>query len=366
MGTDWLKRILILLVLILTITGAAPPAQAEGEAIDPAGQAILPGRESWQPYLDETPVSLEDFVRDPLDTIRQLLPGNLAQTIRDSVGGYAEILLFLLLVMLISFFIGDGKADLLDLAAAGGSALLCWTALAALAETVCEKLESWRVFLLGFVPVYEGVLVAGGEPTAAAAAGGLFLSGLCLLTQILSSWVPPLFHCYLALSTACCISTEAALATACRGVGNLFRKGLSWSGRAFGAILGLQRIFTCQIDQASQQLGQFLTGTVPIIGQSLSDAASTVLSGIQLLKSGLGFAAIAFLGAEFLPLYLILMVHTVLLFGCELLCSAAGISRCAALFNCLREAVQGLAAATALVFGIAVLGTALLFMVGGG
>ena len=32
----------------------------------------------------------------------------------------------------------------------------------------------------------------------------------------------------------------------------------------------------------------------------------------------------------------------------------------------LREAVQGLAAATALVFGIAVLGTALLFMVGGG
>ena len=91
-----------------------------------------------------------------------------------------------------------------------------------------------------------------------------------------------------------------------------------------------------------------------------------MLSGIQLLKSGLGFAAIAFLGAEFLPLYMILMVHALLLFGCELLCSAAGIRRCGALFNCLREAVQGLAAATALVFGIAVLGTALLFMVGGG
>ena len=87
---------------------------------------------------------------------------------------------------------------------------------------------------------------------------------------------------------------------------------------------------------------------------------------MQLVKSGLGFAAIAFLAAEFLPLYMILMVHTVLLLGCELLCSAAGIGRCAALFGCLRQAVQALAAATALVFGIAVLGTALLFAMGGG
>lgn len=363
MGIDRLKRILLAGVLAAVMILGSPAARAVGTQ---NGQALLPGSESWQPYLDDAPVEMEDFVEDPLDAVRRLLPVDMVRTVRDSVGSYAQVLLFLLLVMLVSFFLGEDKADLLDLAAAGGSALLCWTALAALAETVCEKLDSWRVFLLGFVPIYEGVLLAGGEASAAAAAGGLFLSGLCLLTQILCSWVPPLLHCYLALSTACCISTETALSAACRGAGRLFRKGLSWAGRAFGALLGLQRIFTCQLDRTSQQLGQLLTGTVPIIGQSLSDAASTVLSGIQLLKSGLGFAAIAFLAAEFLPLYMILMVHAVLLFGCEMLCSAAGIGRCAALFNCLREAVQGLAAATALVFGIAVLGTALLFMVGGG
>lgn len=364
MEADRVKRLLWALVLALFLVLGAPVCRAGATVSD--GQAALPGSESWQPYLDDTPVSMQDFVQNPLGAIRQLLPGDLFQTVRESVASYAQVFLFLLLVMLVSFLIGREKGDLLDLAAAGGSAILCWTTLAALSETVCTKLENWRMYLLGFVPVYEGVLAAGGEVTAAAAAGGLFLSGLCLLTQALSSWVPPLFHCYLALSTACCISTEAALATVCRSMGQLFQKCLRWAGRAFGAILGLQRIFTCQLDSASQKLGQFLTGTVPIVGQSLSDAASTVLSGIQLLKSGLGFAAIAFLGAEFLPLYMILMVHALLLFGCELLCSAAGIRRCGALFNCLREAVQGLAAATALVFGIAVLGTALLFMVGGG
>ena len=358
MGTDRLKRALLCLGLAFCL-GLAPPAARA--ASGPEGQApLLPGQESWQPYLDQAPARLEDFASDPLGTLRALLPGDLAGTMRASVAGYAQVLLFLLLVVLLSFFVEEGKAGLLDLAAAGGSALLCWTALAALAQTVCDRLENWRLFLLGFVPVYEGVLIAGGEPSAGAAAGGLFLSGLCLLAQA------PLLHCYLALSTACCISTEAALSAACRGVGQLFRKGLSWAGRAFAALLGLQRIFTAQLDQTSRQLGQLLTGTVPIIGQSLSAAAGTVLSGMQLLKSGLGFAAIAFLAAEFLPLYMILMLHAALLFGCELLCSAAGIGRCAALFSCLRQAVQGLAAAMALVFDIAVLGTALLFMMGGG
>ena len=361
MGTDRLKRVLAGCAAALWPALAGPAALALGEA----GQA-LPGQERWQPYLDGAPASLEDFVSDPLGTVRALLPGDLAGTMRESVAGYAQLLLFLLLVVLVSFFVGEGRAALLDLAAAGGSALLCWTSLADLAETICGRLEQWRLFLLGFVPVYEGVLIAGGEPSAGAAAGGLFLGGLCLLAQLLGSWVPPLFHCYLALSMGCCISTEAPLAAACRGAGRLLCRGLSWAGRAFAALLGLQRVFTVQLDRTSRQLGQLLTGTVPIIGQSLSAAAGTVLSGMQLVKSGLGFAAIAFLAAEFLPLYMILMVHTVLLLGCELLCSAAGISRCAALFGCLRQAVQALAAATALVFGIAVLGTALLFAMGGG
>ena len=192
MEADRVKRLLWALVLALFLVLGAPVCRAGATVSD--GQAALPGSESWQPYLDDTPVSMQDFVQNPLEAIRQLLPGDLIQTVRESVASYAQVFLFLLLVMLVSFLIGREKGDLLDLAAAGGSAILCWTTLAALSETVCTKLENWRMYLLGFVPVYEGVLAAGGEVTAAAAAGGLFLSGLCLLTQALSSWVPPLFH----------------------------------------------------------------------------------------------------------------------------------------------------------------------------
>lgn len=98
----------------------------------------------------------------------------------------------------------------------------------------------------------------------------------------------------------------------------------------------------------------------------LSSASESILAGIQLLKNGLGLAALSVLGAEFVPLYLGLMIQLALLMGCSLLCSLTGISRCRALFDCFAEAVRCMAAVVALFFGLAAAGVTLLFIVGGG
>lgn len=364
MGADRLsafRRAAVCALLVLLVLAAPRAGAASAEQ-----ETSAPGAELWQGYLDESPVQLEEFVHNPLETVRSFLPEGLGGMVRAAAREYAQILAFLLAVILLSFFVESGKNALLDLAAAAGCALLAWVRLVELTEQVCARLAGWRTFLLGFVPVYSGVLAMGGEPAAAAAANGLFLSGLCLLAQLLCAALPPVFQCYLALSVSCCISAEMPLASACRAAGQLMRQGLKWAGWAFAAVLGLQRVFTAQLDAASVKAGRLLTGSVPVIGQTLNDAAQTVLAGVQLLKSGLGFAAMAILAAEFLPLYLTLLLHNLLLAGCGLLCRTAGVSRCAALFDCLRQAVQGLAAATALFFGAAVVGTALMISMGGG
>ena len=168
------------------------------------------------------------------------------------------------------------------------------------------------------------------------------------------------------LSMACCISAEPALGVFCKGVGSALRQALGWAGKVLVALLGLQRAAAFQLDRFSLRTGQLLAGSVPIIGQTLSSASESILAGAQMLKSGLGLAALSVLGAEFVPLYLGLMIQLALLMGCSLLCSLTGISRCRALFDCFAEAVRCMAAAVALFFGLAAAGVALLFMVGGG
>ena len=144
------------------------------------------------------------------------------------------------------------------------------------------------------------------------------------------------------------------------------QKLLSWAGKLLAALLGLQRLSAWQLDRAALRTGQLLTGTIPIVGETLSDASEAVLASVQLLKSGLGLAALLTIAAEFVPVYLGMLVQLGLLSGCGILCSLTGNARGQELLGCFAEAVRCMMAVTALFAGLAVVGTALLFVVGGG
>jgi len=342
------------------VLSAVPGAQA-------AGLQDLPGQELWQPYLNAAPQDADSFVHDPVGALLSLLPVSPLEMIRQMAHCYADVLLFLLLLILLSFLVGEAADNaLLELAAAVGCGTLLWGDLMTLAQQVCERMTGWKDYLLGFLPVYSGVLTAGGEANAGAAASGLLLTGLCFLAQCTATVVRPLLQSYLAISMACCIHTQTGLPEACRMSGQLLRKSISAGGKLFALLLGVQRVITLQLDHTTSRLGQMLTGSVPVIGQALSGAADTVLAGLQLLKNSLGIAALVILGAEFVPLYLGLLFHLAVLSGCRLLCSFAGIDRCQALFACLTEAVRCMAAVTALFFSLTMVGVALMTMMNGG
>lgn len=328
---------------------------------------LLPGGNLWGPYLEQSPVSPTELVDNPLKTLRGFFPAELGDVLREAVGGYAQVLLFLILSAVIALLLGE-RADgtLLDLVCAGGCGVLLWEKLVALSDEFCVQIESWNRFLLGFLPVYAGVLTLGGESAAGASASGFFLTLLCFLAQGLAAVVPPLLQCYLALSMACCVSTEAGLSGFCRALGGFLQKLLSWAGKLLAALLGLQRLSAWQLDRAALRTGQLLTGTIPIVGETLSDASEAVLASVQLLKSGLGLAALLTIAAEFIPVYLGMLVQLGLLSGCGVLCSLTGNARGQELFGCFAEAVRCMMAVTALFAGLAVVGTALLFVVGGG
>ncbi len=133
----------------------------------------LPGAEMWGPYLEQSPVPPAAFAENPWEALRSFLPESLPTALHTAASGYAAVLTFLVLGAVIALLLG-GHADgtLLDLVCAGGCGVLLWEKLVALSETLCTQIESWNRFLLGFLPVYAGVLTLGGESVAGASAGG--------------------------------------------------------------------------------------------------------------------------------------------------------------------------------------------------
>ena len=170
----------------------------------------------WQTYLDKAPVQAEQFAADPLGTLVRLFAAEPVQLLRDTMQQYADVLLFLSLAAGLAFLLQD-TADraLLELAAAGGCGVLLWQELDKLAAALCTRMAGWKSYLLGFLPVYSGVLAAGGEWNAGAAANGFLLTVLCFIAQAVTLWLQPLLRSYLAISMACGISSRKSLFEGC-------------------------------------------------------------------------------------------------------------------------------------------------------
>lgn len=356
-----MKWVRIAAVFLISILLGIFPAALAAELDE------LPGQAQWQPYLEMSPQDAQTFAQDPLYALAELLPASPLDALQQMTQSYADVLLFLLLFALIAFLAAD-SVDLpfLELVSASGCGVLLWSDMVELAQTLCEKMDAWNNFLLGFLPVYGGVLAAGGEWNGGTVASGFLLSMLCFLAQGISYITAPLLKSYLAVSIACCISTQAGIADCCCWMAKLLRKGLSLSGKVFAFLLGIQRVITLQLDRTSSKLGQLLTGSVPVVGQALSSSAQVILSGMQLLKSSLGIATFLILSAEFVPLYLCFLLHLLLLAICRVLARLAGSQRCAQLLECFSQAVCCMAAATALFYGLTIVGVMLLAALGGG
>ena len=259
MKRDKLFRLSLAILFLWTSLALAAPAALA------ASSRALPGSSLWEPYLQQSRIDLEKAASSPWETLKSFLPQSFGALVRQTASRYTSVLLFLTLTAVLGLLAGEcTDGALLDLVAAGGCGVLLWGSLLEEAQKLCEQVESWRSFLLGFLPVYAGVLTMGGEGAAGSAASGALLTALCFLAQLAAAFVQPLLHCYLMLSMACCVSSEPALGVFLQGVGSALRQALGWAGKKIlVALLGLQRAAAFQLDRFSLRTGQLFGGERP-------------------------------------------------------------------------------------------------------
>ena len=326
---------LAILFLWTSLALAAPAAMA-------ASRGALPGKFSLGRPICGSRIDLEKAASSPWETLKAFAPILRRTGAPDSKSLY------------VSAPVPDADSGagapagectdgaLLDLVAAGGCGVLLWGSLLEEAQKLCEQVESWRGFLLGFLPSMpvssrweEGSDRQCGQWSAA---DGTLLSGSA--GSGLRSAAAPLLSDAQHEPAASALNQPSAFSARASAVRSVRRwAGPENSGGSAGPAEG------CGIPA-----GPLFAPYRPAFGgeRSPSSADSQQCIGIHprgdtALKSGLGLAALSVLGAEFVPLYLGLMIQLALLMGCSLLCSLTGISRCRALFDCFAEAVRCMA-----------------------
>ena len=321
-----------------------------------------------QEYLDAAPLSLQDFLQHPIQTIWKVLTGELQKNWQAVFATAKKLFGLLLCAAAFKFLVTGSRWDtLLEWIFACACFLLAESLLVMLSQAAAEKSITWKDFLYGFTPVFSATMIASGQVGAAAVCNGFFLAALSCVAEVLQNLILPVTQLFLAITAAGIFSENHMAEGISVKLGKLLSRIICWIGAIFTALMGIQRVFTGAADSAALQTGKtVLYSSIPIVGQAISSAAGGILAGMKLLQSGLAFSALAIVGVECLPLYGQTMLCWCIFTLAGMFASLLGLRRCADMLNGMASGAYALAAVLALYFGMLAVGMLMMLVLGGG
>lgn len=168
-----------------------------------------------------------------------------------------------------------------------------------------QTVRDCSAFLLAFIPVFTGVLVAGGQAMTAATYH-LFLFFACqVASQLICQMLLPLVGIYMGLALVTSAMPEANLGS----LPKFFRSTIVWALglvlSLFVGLLSVQSVVASSGDSVTGKATKFLLGSfIPVVGSALSDAFMAAQGCIRLLKTTLGGFGVLVAAVTFLPILL--------------------------------------------------------------
>ncbi len=227
-------------------------------------------------------------------------------------------------------------------------------------------IEASSDFMLLYVPVISGLMIASGSAAGGSMYCGVMVFVAAAVTRITSQLVLPLLKCVMSLSV---------VASSCEkvrfdGVVELFRKAarfiLTFCMSLFVAFLTMRSIVSAAADSLANRAVKFAVSSfVPLVGGALSDAYQTVISCVTVLKSGVGAAAIAAVFVIFVPVAVRCALWQAVTSVGAALCGLFDLGRVSSLLSSLSSVVSVVLAVLLCTMVIYIISTAIVIIVGG-
>lgn len=176
------------------------------------------------------------------------------------------------------------------------------TAIIPVIERASQTIQELSAFMLGFIPVYSGVIAVSGRPASAVAYQTVTLAAAQFFSQLAGTMIVPLVGIFLAVCTAGSVADGVDVKGIAQGAKNLAGWVLGLCLTVFVALLTLQSLTAGAADNVSTRAVKFvLSSAVPVVGGALSEAYSSLSGCLGLVKNAVGIFGIVVMAASFLP-----------------------------------------------------------------
>lgn len=185
------------------------------------------------------------------------------------------------------------------------SICLCAVVVFPVADTLTSgvnAINNGAGFLLLYVPIMAGILIASGSSITGASYYATVMASGEVISQVGSKLLSPILNILLGVTVISSLCEKIKLSGMINLVHSTFKWVISFLMSVFVSVLSLQSFIGKAADNAGIKAAKFaISSFVPVVGGALSDAFLTVQSSLSLLKSGVGVFAIIGTAALYLP-----------------------------------------------------------------
>jgi len=298
----WIRFFALLPVLFCFFcTGAFAVSSLEDE-IDTKG------------ILDSVPSEAQEVLQDysPLDTesdgaigrLLDYIKGKAGEVFAQTIGSVVKILAVVLVCSLVSGMnLFKGGFDYVNLAGCLAIAALAISDVNSVIRMGAKTLEDISVFSKALLPTLATAATAAGATTSAGikyAATSMFMD---VLISAATSVVFPLMYAYTACVLASCAIGDKRLDAAVKLIKKVTVIIITALVSVFTFYLSASGVVAASTDAAASKLVKTAVSALPVVGRTISDAASTIVSGAGIIRSSIGvFGLVAILAICALPI----------------------------------------------------------------
>ncbi len=375
----------ILALAVCAFFAACPLSASADEFTESPDTAAMTEQLYHESRADELIYALPDSTRDLLgdiglydfmpDSTDEITPDGvlaaLGKTVRENAEKPIRALVTIAAIVMISAALDTVKSDGSVDGALAAVTTLCVVSVIAppllgLTKELADIITTSGNFMLLYVPVISGLLIASGKAASGAMYSGLMVYVASAVMQITVRLVVPLLKCIMSLSVVSSACDKIRLG----GVVGLFRKAsrfiLTFCMSLFVAFLTMRSIVTAAADSLANRAVKFAVSSfVPLVGGALSDAYQTVISCVTVLRSGVGAAAIAAIFAVFIPVAVRCAVWQAAAAVGAAVCELFGLTQTSSLLQAMSSVVSVIFAVLMCTMVIYIISTAIILIVGG-
>ncbi len=298
--------IALILVTLVSVTAYAIETDNIGEDIQNKLNDIIDG--DVKDVLDE--IGITDFSPDEIYNISlENISGYFAEALKDKTIKYSRSFFSLLSIIIIcSVFASLFNLDKTNRYNTVCSIVIILSAVNLISGSVSATvsvLESSGKFALGFAPVYTLLISLTGN-TASALTYNTFVVFLGeLISSVISLGLSDIMGVYFCLGISFAMNETSNLNRYTLIINRVISTVLGLSATIFTSLLSIRSILSVSLDSVSVKGIRFLISSmIPVVGSSISDAYSSLIGSINLIKGSVAFVGIIVIIIINLPILL--------------------------------------------------------------